>query len=115
DNHNHDNHNHDSHNHEHDNHGHDHAESDHHHGHGDDEHGNPDKAAHHHEHAPDSSAEKEITAVIVRFTSPMAAFHLPSQINESSSFIAALPAIEVNRLFTLFGMGAEAIKNIAWG
>ncbi|HEY8388628.1 MAG TPA: FtsX-like permease family protein [Parasegetibacter sp.] len=107
----HDHHDHDGH--DHGNHRHSHTESAHeHHGHDHSGHNHSEES---HSHAEHNNENKEITAVIIRFTSPMAAFQLPNQINESSSFIAALPAIEVNRLFTLFGMGAEALKNIAWG
>lgn len=53
-----------------------------------------------------SEGPKEITAGLFRFKSPMANLRLPRLVNKNTSMQAALPAIEVNRLFSL---GANAI------
>lgn len=50
----------------------------------------------HHQEGP-----KEITAGLIRFKSPMANIMLPRMVNERTPMQAALPAIEVNRLFSL--------------
>ncbi len=62
-------------------------------------------AAHH-----DSGPEKEITAGLITFRSPMAMMTLPRMINEKTQMQAALPAIEVNRLFSLMGTGVKTLK-----
>ncbi len=50
----------------------------------------------HHDDGP-----KEITAALIRFKSPMGTVMLPRMVNEKTPMQAALPAIEVNRLFSL--------------
>ncbi len=45
----------------------------------------------------------------------MGLVQLPRIINQQTNMMAAVPAIEVNRLFTLFGVGIDTLKNIAWG
>lgn len=50
----------------------------------------------HHQEGP-----KEITAGLFKFKSPMANLQLPRLVNEKTPMQAALPAIEVNRLFSL--------------
>jgi putative ABC transport system permease protein len=59
-------------------------------------------------------AEREITAVIVRYASPMAAAILPRQVNAESRLMAASPASEVARLFTVVGVGIETMRAFAW-
>jgi putative ABC transport system permease protein len=71
-------------------------------------HGEEHKAAH-------GEAEKELTAVLLKFRNPMGLIQLPRIINKQTNMMAAVPAIEVNRLFTLFGVGIDTLKNMAWG
>lgn len=59
-------------------------------------------------------AEREITAVIVRYASPMAAAILPRQVNAESRLMAASPASEVARLFAVVGVGIETMRAFAW-
>lgn len=59
--------------------------------------------------------EKELTAVLLKFRNPMGNVQLPRIINEKTNMMAAVPAIEINRLFTLFGTGIDTLKNMAWG
>lgn len=59
------------------------------------------------QHDHDHEEKEEITAVLVKFRSSMALVQLPRIINESTSLQAAVPAIELNRLFTLLGIGAD--------
>ncbi|MFN4299287.1 MAG: ABC transporter permease [Thermaurantimonas sp.] len=70
----------------------------------------------HQEHSNDHAEEdelKEITLALIKFTGPMANFSLPRLINQNSSMQAALPAIEINRVFNLIGIGVEIVNWIA--
>lgn len=74
--------------------------------------------AHSHEHeeaAPVSEEGKEITAVLVKFRSKMGIVTWPRIIAQNTKMQAASPAIEINRLFTLFGIGLDALKYLAYG
>ena len=53
--------------------------------------------------------EKEITALLVTYSTPYAAAQLPRLVNKSSSMQAASPAFEVARLNQMMGAGGEAI------
>ena len=57
--------------------------------------------------------DRDITAVLVKFRNPMGTMMIPRQINEQTSMQAALPAIEINRLFSLFAVGIQTIRAIA--
>lgn len=59
------------------------------------------------------SAEKEITSMLIKFKSKMAMISLPRMVNEKTSMQSALPSIEVNRLFELFGVGISTLQIIA--
>lgn len=63
----------------------------------------------------DEEEEKELTAVLLKFRNPMATIQWPRMINKNTNMMAAVPAIEINRLFTLFGVGIDMLKNIGWG
>ncbi len=66
---------------------------------------------HHHE----QEASKEITAVLLKYRHPMAAMQLPRLVKEQSKNIQlAQPAIEINRLFSLLGIGMDAIRYLAY-
>lgn len=71
----------------------------------------PNEACHHdHE-----NEKKEITAVLMQYRHPMAAMQLPRLIREQASNMQlAQPAIEINRLFSLLGIGVDAIKMLAY-
>ena len=60
------------------------------------------------------SADKEITSMLIKFKSKMAMISLPRMINERTNMQSALPSIEVNRLFELFGVGISTLKIIAF-
>ncbi len=66
-----------------------------------------------HEHEHDHEAEQEITSLLVSYKNPMGAITLPRHINQSTRMQAASPALEINRLFSLLGVGIEAINLIA--
>ncbi len=66
-------------------------------------------------HEADELKQEEITAVLLKFRNPMAQIQLPRIINTSTNMMAAVPAIEVNRLFSLLGIGIDTLKKMAWG
>ncbi len=53
--------------------------------------------------------DEEITAVLVDFSTPIAASSLPREINKDTSVQAARPALEIGRLLRLAGFGAEIL------
>ena len=102
---------------------HDHA-SDHEHEHA---HGHDDEADSHHEddhdHAGDHEhvaghdqpdPDREITAMLVRYSSPMAAMTLPREVNAAGVLQAAAPAMEVSRILQLIGIGLDGLSAFSW-
>ncbi|NJX16433.1 ABC transporter permease [Tamlana crocina] len=67
---------------------------------------------HHEQHAHE--AEKEVTALLISFRSPMALLTFPKKINEQSNLQAALPKFELDRLFQYTSIGFETINWIAY-
>ncbi len=55
------------------------------------------------------TAQQEITALLVKFRSPLGAVQLPRQINRQSEMQAARPAQETARLFALLGGVVETL------
>jgi putative ABC transport system permease protein len=55
----------------------------------------------------------DITCALVKFRSPMGLMTIPRLINQNTKMQAALPAIEINRLFELMGIGIDAFKALA--
>jgi putative ABC transport system permease protein len=74
---------------------------------------------HEHEHTARADAadrgtlQPEVTALLVRFASPLAAVQLPSFINRQTQLQAAVPAVEVSRLLALLGLGLDAVRAFA--
>ncbi|UOK43693.1 MULTISPECIES: ABC transporter permease [Flavobacterium] len=68
-----------------------------------------------HEAALNSDEGKEITAVLIKFRNKMGIVLWPRLIAQNAKMQAASPAIEINRLFTLFGIGLEALQYLAYG
>lgn len=64
------------------------------------------------EHAAHASPA-EVTAVLVRFGSPIAAVRLPGFINRQTNLQSAVPAVEVSRLLALVGVGLDAVRAFA--
>mgnify|MGYP002631042399 CR=1 FL=1 len=71
------------------------------------EHAHEDKHEHHAE-----EEKGEITALLVKFKSPMGIMQIPRMVNEKTSMQAALPAIEINRLYELMGIGFSTLQAI---
>jgi len=66
---------------------------------------------HEHEHEHDN---REITAMLIKFKSPMNIIQFPRQINENTNLQAAVPSYEISRLFKLFGFGIETLSYLAY-
>ena len=58
-------------------------------------------------------AERELTALLVQYTSPLAAISMPRMINSQSELQAAQPAFEAAKLFRLLGVGIDVLRGIA--
>ena len=83
---------------------------------------NHDKGKHksedenHHKHSKNDKetnninelGSSEITALLIKTKSPIANINLPRSINRESSLQAANPALEINRLISLFGIGSKS-------
>lgn len=65
------------------------------------------------EAAPVAADDKEVTSALIKFRSPMGLVALPRQINANTSMQAALPSIEINRLFSLLGVGIDTLRALA--
>ncbi|WP_423736825.1 ABC transporter permease [Chitinophaga caseinilytica] len=57
---------------------------------------------------------KQVTAVLIKFRSPMGQLQFPRMINEYTNMQAAVPAIEINRLQSLLGTGAKVLRALGW-
>jgi putative ABC transport system permease protein len=57
--------------------------------------------------------EKEYTALLIQYASPIAAAILPRYINQNSAMQAASPANEMTRLFTIIGVGVDVLRGFA--
>lgn len=80
--------------------------------------GNHAAHAHHHEghtHEPTNKvdAERDITALLIQFRSPMGMVQLPRMINQKTEMQSAVPVVEVNRLLGLLGIGVNTLRAIA--
>jgi putative ABC transport system permease protein len=68
------------------------------------------EAEHDHDHEP---VGQEITSMLVKFRTPMGMLMLPRQINANTKLQTAVPAIEVNRLLDLLGIGFDTLQYLA--
>jgi putative ABC transport system permease protein len=57
--------------------------------------------------------EKEVTALLVQYASPLAAATLPRLVNASAKLQAASPAFESARLFNIIGVGVDVLRAFA--
>lgn len=69
----------------------------------------------HKEHAEVSENGQEITAVLIKFKNKMGFVTWPRLVAQNTKMQAASPAVEINRLFSLFGIGLEALQYLAYG
>lgn len=56
---------------------------------------------------------KELTALLIQYSSPLSAAILPRYVNANSDMQAASPAYETARLFTIIGVGVEVLRGFA--
>ena len=63
-------------------------------------------------HEVDDS-ERELTALLVRYSSPLAAAILPRYVNANSQMQAASPAYETARLFSIVGVATDVLRAFA--
>ena len=57
--------------------------------------------------------EKEYTALLIQYASPLAAASLPRYVNQNSEMQAASPAYETARLFSIIGVGVDVLRGFA--
>lgn len=62
--------------------------------------------------ADEPGEPREITSMLIKFRNPMGMM-LARGINSNSKLQAALPNIEINRLFSLLGVGVETLRGLA--
>ncbi|WP_343523756.1 FtsX-like permease family protein [Pedobacter sp.] len=71
----------------------------------------PEHSAH---HAPLAEAkeinDKQITALLIQYKSPMSVILFPRMVNQSTNMQAASPAMESARLFSLIGVGIDTLQ-----
>jgi putative ABC transport system permease protein len=70
----------------------------------------------HEQHGPGvqpKDESREITALLIRYRTPLAAALLPRHINSTTTMQAASPAYESARLMNLVGVGVEALRILA--
>jgi putative ABC transport system permease protein len=73
---------------------------------------------HNHDHHHDMTLDEpgmEITAVLLKFRNKMGIVTWPRIIAQNTKMQVASPALEVNRLFSLFGIGIQALQYLAYG
>ncbi|MBE0511103.1 MAG: ABC transporter permease [Chromatiales bacterium] len=83
------------------------------HGHADAHHPAPDEAATGHHDGlglQEATPDRQITAVLIQYRSPLAAALLPRQINARGQLQAAVPAVELSRLLQLLGIGMDTLR-----
>lgn len=64
---------------------------------------------HHHHHHHKKHDNKEITALLISYKTPLAAVQLPRMINKNTTLQAASPAFEVARLTKMLGTGNDIL------
>ena len=57
--------------------------------------------------------DKEYTALLIQYASPIAAAILPRYVNNNSAMQAASPAYETARLFSIIGVGVDVLRGFA--
>ena len=59
-------------------------------------------------------ADREITAMLIRYQSPLAATTLPREVNAGGVLQAASPAMEISRILQLVGIGLDGLSAFSW-
>jgi putative ABC transport system permease protein len=74
------------------------------------EHGQDGEHQGEHAAAPGGERPLEVTALLIRYTSPIAAVQLPLLVNQQSALQAASPAVETTRVLALVGVGIDTLR-----
>lgn len=77
------------------------------------DHDHEDGDDHDHSREVSKADSMEVTAYLMKFNNRMAMLNLPNIINKDTKMQAALPGLEINRLFHMMGIGASTLKLIA--
>lgn len=67
----------------------------------------------HHEDKVQIADDAMITAMLIKFKSPVGLIQLPRKVNETTSLQAAVPTFEIGRLTNLLGFGVQTLNSIA--
>jgi putative ABC transport system permease protein len=59
------------------------------------------------------AAEREVTLALIQYRSPLAAVSLPRFVNQTTVMQAAAPALEITRLLSMLGVGAQVLQAFA--
>lgn len=73
-----------------------------------------DDEPHDHPAQGHSDADREITAMLIRYQSPLAATTLPREVNAGGTLQAASPAMEISRILQLVGIGLDGLTAFSW-
>jgi len=79
-----------------------------------DRHGADEEHGHEADAHEDGPRRLEITALLVRYGSPLAAVQLPRLVNRESRLQAASPALETVRLLSLIGIGLDTLRGFGF-
>lgn len=63
----------------------------------------------------DTATHHEITAALIKARSTMAVMTLPRMLNETTNLQATVPALEINRLMKMLGIGVATLQALAVG
>lgn len=67
-----------------------------------------------HNGSPFSSTNLEVTALLLKYETPLAAMSMPGEVNSVAGFQAAAPAVEISRILQLIGLGLDGLRAFAW-
>lgn len=81
----------------------------------DDDHDHSEEHDHEEEMSSIVADSMDITAFLLKYKTKMAILNMPRIINEQTNMQAVLPALEINRLFYMLGVGARTLQLIAAG
>ena len=65
-------------------------------------------------HEANDHEDHEITAMLLRYRTPLAAMTLPRAVNADSELQAASPATEITRILQLVGIGFDGLRAFSW-
>lgn len=103
-----------------------HGRHSHSHNHNDGDHGAAATADRDHDHGqdhatepevvdePKAQADRDITAMLISYRTPLAAMTLPRDVNAAGTLLAAAPAMEIARILQLVGIGLDGLRAFAW-